>query len=491
MKLSKIIVKFISIFILISSSALAQEKTIETQTIICSSKENIEATFYNFSLLNWEARKKEFPNVLDKIEHVKSDCKSLLLARAYSISSDKTNLDKAIKLIEDYLQIHPESSEGYLVYANILIEKIGFIEYLGPPSQWRNKEDIKLRDTALSNIEKSLILKKSSEAYYLKALLSEGEDKIELLETSISLDSSRNDAWRELTDELGRKHRYDEAISKLELWFKNSKSSEQKIEILKKQASVLKDKKEPEKAIRLLTSALVIRNATGSEGLETIYSGIDGIYLGLAESYKDAKIIHIAEEFYKKYLKINPKSWYIRVDLASLYHNSGQINKAISEYEQVLAYNENETQSIYNLGLLFKESDEEKSKELFTKYIKLEIDNEDEYSIKWVENAKSQLRSLGVYDYPENKNKLKEWEPNENNFSKFSFLLLFILLIPLAWKYKKATRALIIFSMTLAIAIISFFEAQNYNPSLVSAFLYFIPVISIGTFLLYFFRKPQ
>lgn len=492
MKLSKIILILISSFVFINA-ALSQEKTIEPKTIARNSEKQVETILNDFSLLNWKSKEKEFPLVLDKIEQVKStDEKDLLLARLYTIFPGKNdvNLNKAPKLIENYLNKHPESHEGYLVYARLIIEEHEFkwFRYVVAPNKQEVKENIKQRKNALINIEKSLKLKKSAEGYQLKAELSEGEEKIELLETSISLDPNYNEAWRELIRELSSKHRYDEALSKLSQWMSKTNTEELAIEIYKEKADVYRSKKEFNQAIQLLKIALSIRIQTGSEGLETLRCGVDDLYFALAKTYLDAKDNLNAEEFFKKYLELNPKDWWVRFDLAKLYQDTGENNKSIVQYEQVLAYNENNTPSIYNLGLLYEKIDEKKSKELFIQYIKLKIDKDDEESIKWVERAKSKLRSMDVYDYPASKKELKESEPKPSGFSKWLFLLF---LIPLAWKYKKTTRFIILSSMTAGIVFISFIEADSSAPSLVKAFLYFIPIICTGTFLLYIFRKQQ
>lgn len=492
MKLSKVILILISTFVFINA-VFSQEKTIDPPNITSSSEERIETILNDFSLLTWEGKERELSKVLDKIEQVKStDEKDLLLARLYTIFPGKNdvNLNKAPKLIENYLNKHPESHEGYLVYARIIIKEhmLDWFRYRVAPSKQEVKENIKQRKNALINIEKSLKLKKTAEGYQLKAELSEGEKKIKLLETSILLDPNYNNAWRELITELSSQHRYDEALSKIGTWMRNNQTPNLKIEILSKLAAVLKDKREPENAIQVLNLALTTRNQTGTDGLETIYSGIDDIYLDLAHVYQDAKDTQHAEEYYKKYLVHNPKASHTRFELAFLYDNSGQVNKAITQYEQVLAYNKNSTASIYNLGLLYEKIDEEKSKELFIKYIKLNIDRKDKDSIKWVDKAKLELNKMGIYDYPKSKNELKVLAPKPSGFGKLLFLLI---LIPLAWKYKKATRFCILTSMIVAIAFISFIEADSSDPNLIKAFLYFIPIICVGTFLLYVFRKQQ
>ncbi|STX43943.1 Predicted O-linked N-acetylglucosamine transferase, SPINDLY family [Legionella donaldsonii] len=492
MQLSKFILILISSFFFINT-AFSQEKPIEPKTIALNSEEQVKTILRNFSLLNWESKEKNLPIVLDKINQVKSkDEKSLLLARLYTIFPGKndTNLNKAHELIENYLKMHPESHEGYLIYARIIREEhdLDFFRYRVAPSTQEIQENINYRKNALFNIEKSLKIKQTAEGYLLKAVFSDGDERIELLEKSISLDSNYYEAWRELIYELKSRHRYDEALSRLGEWIKSSQATELKIEILRKFAGVLKDQREPKKAIQVLNYALSARKKTGTNGLETSYSGIDGIYLDLARAYKDAKDTQHSVEYYQKYLVLDPKSWYVRFELAKLYHDHGLVNKAITQYEQVLAYHENDTSAIYNLGLLYEKIDEEKAKELFIKYIKLEINKEDEDSIKWVERAKSELQLMGVYNYPQSKKELKYLESKSSSFSKWLFLLL---LLPFFWKYKKATRFIIVSSMTAAVVFISIIEAEASNPSLVKAFLYFIPVICTGTFLLYVFRKQQ
>ncbi|KTC87028.1 tetratricopeptide repeat protein [Legionella brunensis] len=492
MKLSKIIVTFISCFVLMNT-AFSQDKIIETKNISGSSNYQLENILNDFSLLSWDAREKELQNVIDKIERLATTSdKNLFLARAYTIFPGKkyVNLNKASNLIENYLKHNPESYEGYLVRAKFIIEKndLDFFRYMVKPSKEKIKEHNEAHDQALGEIEKSLKIKDSAEGYQLKARLSEGEEKIKLLEKSISINHNYNEAWRELVSELRYKHRYDEAFSKLGEWIKNTQNPNLTIEILRELASVLRDQREPQNSVQVLNTALAIRNKTGSDGLDTIYSALDDIYLDLARSYKDAKDTKHAEEYYKKYLILNPKSWYTRFELAYLYDSSGQVNKAITQYEQVLAYNKNSSSSIYNLGLLYEKIDEEKSKELFIKYIKLNIDKEDEHSIKWIENAKSQLRSMGVFDYPQSKKELENLKPKSSSLSKW---LLLLFLLPFSWKYKKATRFIIISSMTAAVVFISIIEADSSDPSLVKAFLYFIPVVCTGTFLLYVFRKQQ
>ena len=491
MKLSKIIIMFISCFVLMDT-AFSQDKVTEPKSISKSSNYLMESILIDFSSLSWDAKGRELPSLIDKIERLAaSSDKDLFLARAYTIFPGKkhVNLNKASNLIEDYLKKNPEYYEGYVVRANILINKINLINLaLIEPSKWKDKKDIKLRYNALIDIEKSLKIKESAEGYELKAELSEGENKIKLLEKSLSCDQGFIPAWRELINELSTKNRYDEALDKLFVWLKYNQDPELKIEQLRKIASVLKDEREPERAVKILNAALSIRNQTGADGREKLYSSIDEIYLDLAHAYKDAKDNEHAEEYYKKYLALNPKSRYSRFELALLYQRSGQTNKAIAQYDQVLAYDPKNDSSLYNLGLLYEKIDEEKSKEYFIKYIKLNINKDDEDSIKWVEKAKSELSLMGVYDYPTSKKELKELEPKSSGFSKWLFLLF---LIPFAWKYKKTTRFIILSSMTAGIVFISFIEADSSDPSLVKAFLYFIPVVCTGTFLLYIFRKQQ
>lgn len=492
MKFSKIIFILISSFVFINA-VFAQEKTTDLQNITNSSEEKIETILNDYSLLTWKEREKELPKILDKIEHVNpTDKKDLFLAQLYIIFSGQNYVDsnKATKLIENYLSKHPESHEGYLVYAKIIIKKhlLEWFRYRLKPSKQEIKENIIQRKNALSKIEKSLKIKKTAEGYQLKAKLHKGEKKIELLETSVLLDPTYNDAWRELIDELNSQHRYDEALLKIGTWMKNNQTPNLRIEILRKLARVLKDKREPKNAIQALNLALATRNETGTNGLETSYSGIDEIYLDLAHAYQDAKETQHATEYYIKYLVLNPKDSHTRFELALLYDNSGQVSKAITQYEQVLAYNKSSTASIYNLGLLYEKIDEERSKKLLIKYIRMNIDNEDEDSIKWVNNAKSELRTMGIYDYPKSKKELAALAPKPSGFGKLVFLLI---LIPLAWKYKKATRFFILTSMIVAIVFICITEADSSDPRLAKAFLYFIPVFCTGTFLLYIFRKPQ
>ena len=457
-------------------------------------QEQMRNIINNIGALYYEKRKENFNSAFNQIQLFQSaPNKDLYLARLYILLSgdSKENVTKAINLVRQYLRNNPNSYEGYYVLALAFNAQVSLDSFFQEPSAWKNKKDIKLREKALVNIEKSLAINNSfSEAYKLKGELSEGDEKINLFEKAIELDNLDVDAWRDLTDELNNEKRYDEAEKKLELWSQSTKSNEVSIEITIKEAQIYKYKKEYDNAILYLNKALEMRNGSGQDGVGYIYSGIDGIYEDFARAYLEMKDNYNAELYFKKYLDINPKAYYVRFDLAKLYQDTKENDKAIVQYEQVLAYDKDNTSSIYNLGLLYENTDADKAKELFNQYIELEVNKTDEDSKKWVENAKSQLNSLGVYDYPKSKKELFNEKLNWLKIPLFIGIIIFIfvLLIRFSWKYRNIMRWAILFMMVVGVVFVCLSEASNTSPDMVKALLYFISILSVGGFLLYIFR---
>ena len=479
--------------LMLPTSSFAQDQAPPTQV---TPEENINIILNNLGHINYEKIKENFPAIRAQIESLSPpEDKDLFLAKLFLIyPGDKDeNLPRALSLAESYLKNHPKSFQAYCVLAGAYQRQISINSLFisGGPSKWKNKEDIKLRQQALENADKSLAIQENSEAYSIKGQLSEGDEQIKLLEKATDLNPLDSDAWWQLTNELINRKRYDETITKLLLWDQNEKFVESSIEIRIRLANAYREKKEYDQAIEWLEKALSIRNQSGRDGSETIFSGIDEIYLAFANTYLEAKNNAAAETYFKKYLELKPKSTDARFKLAKLYHDIGEKDKAIVQYEQTLGYDENNAASIYNLALLYKDSDKDKSKELFTKYIKLQMEDDSDYSKTWVENAKTNLRELGVYDYPKSKKELKEQKFQVvKTFSIIAIIVsIFGFIVFLGWKFKGVTKWIILSSMVLAMVFISLNEAGSYQPSVGKAFLYFVPVITIGGFLLYIFRK--
>lgn len=452
----------------------------------------------DFDNFDYEKRKELFPILKQKIDAlVESPQKQLLLANllAQFPGEKQENASKAIAIAESIKKKGNNLYEANCIIANAYLAKLGLAFLLSSPSEWKDVEDIELREKAIKSIDNAIFVdKQGSEAYRIKAELVEGDEQIELFEKSIRFDNSNNRAWRGLIQKLTVLKRYDEALRRVLLWLQNDLSDEYKIEAYLRTGRIFRDRKELEVAISWFLKAEILRNSSSNNALDQRYSGSDEIYRELANTYFESKDYSNAEIYYKKYLDLKPSDSYVRFDLARLYADSGQKDNAIVEYNQVLAYNASNTSAIYNLGLLYSSTEPEKAKELFRKYIDLEKDHDWDEARKWVSNAKSQLMSLGVYEFPKSKKELAAEKKArvDSWFRGVGVLVIFGFIVYLAVRFRKITKWLIIVAMLIAVVCICLYEADN-GANLGRAFLYFIPVLSTGGFLLYILKpkKPK
>lgn len=456
----------------------------------------IQEQIVNLENLDYDKRKLIFPELNQKIESLPdSTQKKLLLASLFvNFPGEKReNATKAIAIAENFKKEGANLYEANCIIAKAYLAKLGLAFLFFPISEWIDKEDIAFREKAIQSIDSAIMInKQSSDAYRIKAELMEGNEKIELFEKSIQLDSSNNKAWRGLVSELTTKKRYDEALRSVLLWLQNDLTDEYKIEAYLKAGRIFQDKKELGTAVSWFLKAEMLRNSSGKDALDQLYSGSDEIYSLIAGAYFESKDYSNAETYYRKYLGLRPDASYVRFNLARLYAESGQVESAIVEYNQVLGYDASNTSAIYNLALLYKAEEPEKAKELFRKYIELKKDLDYDDAKTWVSNAKSQLMSLGVYDFPKSKKELaaEKRAQTESRIQAIVAVSIFGIIIYLGLKFRKITKWIIIVSMLIAVVLICLYEADN-GANLGRAFLYFIPVISIGGFLLYILKPKK
>jgi hypothetical protein len=455
---------------------------------------------FKFSSMDYKERGNNFKEFLIELNQFKSfSGYQLYLARAYLLysSKNKENLGMAIKIVKEYLKENSTSAEAWIVFAQIYVEQINpFTLLWGKFDKIEDKKDIEFRNKALQCIDKAFAINSNlSEGYFLQGMLSSGETRIGYFNKSIEINDKDNRIWRELIFELYFTNKYDEAILKLLIWQSiiDENDLELRIEIFKRFGDIFKEKREYNISLVWLEKALESRIQTGEDALGMMHSGIDDIYLSMAEVYSKLNKNDQVQIYYQRYLSFHPKSTWIRFKLAYSYAEQGGKDKAIVEYEQVLAYDQNHTSSLYNLALLLKESDKERAKQLFKRYLDLKIDEDSKESKLWVEKAKSNLEDLGEYESV--KSKVEVWEQRKKLFivilASLIGILLLVSLVFFSIKYKEISKIIIIFLMAVGIVLICLNEAESYKPNMGRVILYIISIITTGGCFLYLLRKKR
>lgn len=80
-----------------------------------------------------------------------------------------------------------------------------------------------------------------------------------------------------------------------------------------------------------------------------------------------------AKDFFVRALDVDPNNTFVRTDLASVYRNLGDSDKALQELNEVLKSNPNHETALYNSGIIYlnDKKDREKAAAVWTRLVKL------------------------------------------------------------------------------------------------------------------------
>lgn len=434
---------------------------------------------------DYDEKERRFPILEKEIKSLQEPSdRDLLLARLYLNATsffDKKDIN-ILSLLEGYLNKNPKSSEAYYLIAVHHFKEInyGSIDLVGLGLDWSNFDNKELEALEKVNniIDKCLGIDANySDAYLLRGKISKGDSRKDCFKKAIECDPSNVAAWDRMIKELIFQKKYDEAEIEIAHW--SGVIGENNV--LLKLYSLLSELKLKKRDLEGAESSLKNALSVYEDDKDNSFAGLTYLYRKLAELYTQKSDFKKAEEYYQYCLKISPKDWWNRIELASLYQNQQKNDLAIVEYEQVLAYVPDYGPALFNLGLIHQDLNREKAKKYFLDLIEIYKERDDADSMTLVNKAKTSLYSLGVREFPKSKKELmREWM----NLS--AGILVSVVVFFVGYKYRRFARVAVLLAMVVTITAIS----ADYD-DISEALLKFVPVFAIGGFLFYLLKDKK